>query len=265
MQFPRFTTFSPCAVGLLGFILAHVELGKSSSGEISAAQGETGFMGWYVVGSTSVQALTDPETWGTSGDYAAGCDATSSTCVYATACESNTLFYNDGKYLDCNDCQTMTIQQSYPFGTPTATNLFCAQNWPAHTIYREYPTAALSTSSLAVSTVSTINTSSVTVSSTSASTTSSPATSSPPATGHSSSSKAWIAGAVIGTVAASASVAGLIWWFKSREGGEVQAAQHASLVEASNSDIPHPPAPAQELDASEPRAVFEMSSGNRYK
>lgn len=46
--------------------------------------------------SHPAEALTDPATWTTSGNYARGC-ATSGPCGYATDCQSNSITYDDGK------------------------------------------------------------------------------------------------------------------------------------------------------------------------
>ncbi|PYI35939.1 hypothetical protein BP00DRAFT_476428 [Aspergillus indologenus CBS 114.80] len=103
------------------------------------------FIGWYL-GPTGTQALTDPNTWTTSGTYAAGCSG--SACSFATLCTANTLFYNNNESLVCTSarCYTMTIYETSPYGGPSASNLFCAQAWNANTVYRELPASSTTSS-----------------------------------------------------------------------------------------------------------------------
>lgn len=137
----------------------------------------------------------------------------------------------------------MTIFHSAPYASPSASNIFCAEYWVAFTVFRElavsttsssmcpHPTAKKRiyelTASPESSTISTSSRTSVlsttAPSTTGSSTNNSPTTAAPTATqagdsqtvtgSPSSQSQGWIAGAVIGSVAATAIIAGLIGWF----------------------------------------------------
>lgn len=138
----------------------------------------------------------------------------------------------------------MTIFQSAPYASPSASNIFCAEYWVAFTVFRELAVSTTSSGSFPCKTAkkriyeltasqesSTISTSSRTnvPSTTAPSTTGFPTTAAPTVaasatatlagdsqtmTGSQSSpSRGWIAGAVIGSVAATAIIAGLIGWF----------------------------------------------------
>ncbi|KGO38427.1 hypothetical protein PEXP_056260 [Penicillium expansum] len=143
----------------------------------------------------------------------------------------------------------MTIFQSAPYASPSASNIFCAEYWVAFTVFRELAVSTTSSSMCPHTTAkkriyeliaspesSTISTSSRTSvlsttapSTTGSSTNNSPTTAAPTVaastaatqtgdsqtvTGsQSSQSQGWIAGVVIGSVAATAIIAGLIGWF----------------------------------------------------
>ncbi|RAL02480.1 uncharacterized protein BO80DRAFT_423903 [Aspergillus ibericus CBS 121593] len=195
------------------------------------------FMGWYL--GTTTQALTDGGTWSTSGQYAAGCTA-SMTCSWATACNDGILYYNiENKTLDCAadsmQCQTMTIYQSEPYATPSASNLFCANFWSANTIYRELP--ATTTSSATSGSTPSVTTASITSapSSTQTATASPSATSSPSA----KKSRAWIAGAVIGAVAGVvAIIAATIFFLRHRITRRPEAIQYENVSVRPVSELP---------------------------
>ncbi|PYI12674.1 hypothetical protein BO78DRAFT_8229 [Aspergillus sclerotiicarbonarius CBS 121057] len=192
-------------------------------------------------GPIIAQALTDGGTWSTSGNYAAGCTA-SQTCSWATACNGGILYYNvDNKTLDCASdsmqCQTMTIYQSEPYATPSASNLFCANFWSANTIYRELPATTTTSSATSGSTPS-VTTASITSSTTSATQTS---TASPSATSSPSAkrSRAWIAGAVIGAVAGVvAIVAATIFFLRHRISRRPEAVQYENVSTKPVSELP---------------------------
>ncbi|KAJ5501415.1 hypothetical protein N7453_006232 [Penicillium expansum] len=179
----------------------------------TSLQSETGFMGWYL-GPSTTEAMMDPETWTTSGSYAAGCDGTS--CTFATDCNNDMITYDDGGSGSCGTatCVTMTIFQASPFATPSASNIFCGLGWAANTIYRELQatTTTESTSSSTLSTT-TSRTSQSSTTTTAPTTADSQASQSPTPTAvpTKSASKAWIAGAVIGPIAGVA-IAVLIAW-----------------------------------------------------
>lgn len=100
---------------LLGLLWFHGVLGQSTPVTTpvnTLIQNDPHFIGWYV-GPTSgeidsplsrehtlspvrtVQAMTDPLTWYTSGGYAVGCSA-SDACTYATDCYNNWITYDNG-------------------------------------------------------------------------------------------------------------------------------------------------------------------------
>ncbi|OJJ96412.1 hypothetical protein ASPACDRAFT_46574 [Aspergillus aculeatus ATCC 16872] len=116
----------------------------------------------------------------------------------------------------------MTIYQTSPYGGPSASNLFCAQAWNANTVYRELPAASTTPTSKSSLTTAAI-TSSPTVTSikeTSAATISSTtptARESVTTSSSGSSSKAWIAGPVVGAVVGIAIIVGGAIFFLSRK------------------------------------------------
>lgn len=139
----------------------------------------------------------------------------------------------------------MTIFQSAPYASPSASNIFCAEYWVAFTVFRELAVSTTSSSmdphttakkrtyeltaspeSSTISTSSRTSVLSTTVpSTTGSSSNNSPTTAAPTVAASTtatqagdsqtvtSQSQGWIAGAVIGSVAATAIIAGLIGWF----------------------------------------------------
>ncbi|KAJ5306731.1 hypothetical protein N7508_005746 [Penicillium antarcticum] len=122
----------------------------------------------------------------------------------------------------------MTIFQSAPYASPSASNIFCAEYWLAFTVYRELAVSTTSSRSSTLSTSSPTSAPSTTAASTTSSndsptteaptaaatTTASQAADSQIVTGaQSGQSQGWIAGAVVGSIAAIAIIAGLIGWF----------------------------------------------------
>ncbi|KAJ5174273.1 uncharacterized protein N7482_000150 [Penicillium canariense] len=150
----------------------------------------------------------------------------------------------------------MTIFQTSPYGTPTATNIFCAEVWSAFSLYRELPVSTTSSSSSSSSTASTVSstqsqtrTSSSIPSQTSASTTS---------TSESNSSKAWIAGAVVGPVAGVAVIAGLAWFMFRRKQKETESEKSQEQI---YTDLPQELYTApQELPASNSELRHELDT-----
>ncbi|KAJ5186503.1 hypothetical protein N7449_011267 [Penicillium cf. viridicatum] len=220
------TPFSKWFMLLSRMVLFHGAMGQSNAMNTSI-QSDPHFIGWYM-GPSTTQALTDPETWTTSGNYARGCSK--GACDYATDCIGNSITYDDGKTSLCNVYRTMTIFQSAPYASPSASNIFCAEYWVAFTVFRELAVSTTSSESSTISTSSRTSVPSTTaLSTTGLSTNNSPTTAAPTVdasttatqagdsqtvTGsQSSQSQGWIAGAVIGTVAATAIIAGLIGWF----------------------------------------------------
>ncbi|KAJ5811152.1 hypothetical protein N7447_010668, partial [Penicillium robsamsonii] len=233
-----------------GGLWSHGVYGKTTEFDTSI-QSETGFMGWYLGPENSkntlysksfskvslvinvinldftAEAMTDPKTWTTSGNYAAGCNGNS--CRFATNCANNNITYDDGLIGSCGSatCVTMTIFQTFPYATPSASNIFCGFRWKANTIYRELEatttesstappssptpsTTTLRTGQFPTTTPAPTKPISTTGSSVSQSPTSTAATTT------TSSSKAWIAGVVVGPIAGIALIAGLIFWWNYR-------------------------------------------------
>ncbi|KAL2698221.1 hypothetical protein AAEP93_010931 [Penicillium crustosum] len=215
------TPFSKWFMLLSIMLLSHGAMGQSNAMNTSI-QSDPHFIGWYM-GPSTTQALTDPETWTTSGNYARGCSK--GACGYATDCIGNSITYDDGKTSSCNVCRTMTIFQSAPYASPSASNIFCAEYWVAFTVFRELAVSTTSSKSSTISTSSRTSVLSTTVpSTTGSSSNNSPTTAAPTVAASTtatqagdsqtvtSQSQGWIAGAVIGSVAATAIIAGLIGW-----------------------------------------------------
>jgi hypothetical protein len=112
-------------------------------------------------------------------------------------------------------CQTMKQYQNQLTMGKAVTNFFCGARWQANTVYRELLTTA-----------TTASTSGPTLTTTSPT---SPPTSTGPPGGGSSGSQAWIAGAVVGPVAAIALAGVAVWWFRRRS-------QHRSELEGQTAD-----------------------------
>ncbi|KAK2796594.1 hypothetical protein FQN51_009285 [Onygenales sp. PD_10] len=83
----------------------------------------------------------------------------------------------------------MTVYQTSPFGSPSATNIFCWSNWSAATVYRELPAPAATETE--------------------------PPTATEKPEPSEKTNNAWIAGAVVGPVAGLALV-GFGWFFYRR-------------------------------------------------
>ncbi|KAI1863419.1 uncharacterized protein JN550_009530 [Neoarthrinium moseri] len=175
------------------------------------------FIGYYVA-PTTVQRLAagSGSSWVTSGKYAGDCSETSD-CVFATACAGETAQYNNGGSVVCSNglsCVAFTIFQSSPGGLPSATNIGCRAAWVANTVYRELPSTVTSTVTSSSTLSASVTGTTKSVSSTTAGTTQ-PASSAGNSGG--SGSNAWIAGAVIGPIAAVALIGLLICFFARRK------------------------------------------------
>ncbi|EEH46115.2 uncharacterized protein PADG_02265 [Paracoccidioides brasiliensis Pb18] len=113
------------------------------------------FNGYYVFhkdGSTSTESITCGNTdsaWITSGTYAGCCKISQTTpCAMATNCLDGTVQLQYGRTYTCQrgaSCQTMTVYETSPFGSPSATNIFCWQDWKAYTVYRTLPVEVTAT------------------------------------------------------------------------------------------------------------------------
>ncbi|KAI2794571.1 hypothetical protein POX_a01170 [Penicillium oxalicum] len=121
----------------------------------------------------------------------------------------------------------MTIFQTSPYGTPSATNIFCADAWSAFSVYRELPVpTTTSTSSSVDSTLSTTQSdprtslpipSQTSPSASQTNTSASQTSTSSPSPPESHSSKAWIAGVVVGVIAGLAIIVGLFFFFRRKQ------------------------------------------------
>jgi hypothetical protein len=168
------------------------------------------FMGWYLApdSTEAINCATDEvhTTLTADRNYAACCKS-GDDCQVATSCFGTTIYYNDNSTVECsggNYCMSFTILQSYPNGRPSAVQLWCNTFWRAHTVYKELSTAAGPTPAATTVTVTTTAIPEATVTHTSPIETATPGASNEGEDGGSagSSNKAWVAGAVIGPVAA---------------------------------------------------------------
>ncbi|KAJ6123901.1 hypothetical protein N7471_011218 [Penicillium samsonianum] len=237
----------------------------------TSVQSETGFMGWYL-GPSATEAMTDAHTWTTSGNYAVGCDGTS--CRFATNCNNNQITYDDGATGSCDSatCVTMTIFQTFPYATPSASNIFCGFHWEANTIYRELQatTTTESTSSPTPSTTTSQRSPTATTGLAKDSQASqSPTPTVAPTT--TSSSKAWIAGAVIGPLAGVAIIAALVFWrIYRRKQKEPSLSQEQPFMSHGPPQPPQPPAgyplepykQMHELPNTQTPRVYELGSND---
>ncbi|PGH07756.1 hypothetical protein AJ80_07961 [Polytolypa hystricis UAMH7299] len=106
------------------------------------------FNGYYVYGangSPTTDSITCAKTleWVTSAAYANCCPTSSSKrCAMPTKCVNNVVYMDDDSSGPCPgdaSCATITIYEASPFVLPSATNIFCANGWSANTIYRKLP------------------------------------------------------------------------------------------------------------------------------
>jgi cobalamin biosynthesis Mg chelatase CobN len=180
------------------------------------------FMGWYMApdSTEAINCATDMVHTTLSADrnYGACCKSNGKNCRIATACYGTTVLYNDDTTEDCQNgsyCMSFSILESFPNGTPSAVQLWCNTYWRAHTVYKQLPeVAAAATVTKTRTIVSTVTPASAPACATGAvvteTSTVSAAGSEADTTGDSegdkkgaaASSKAWIAGAVVGPVAA---------------------------------------------------------------
>ncbi|PGH06146.1 hypothetical protein GX51_02534 [Blastomyces parvus] len=110
------------------------------------------FNGYYIFaanGSTAVESITcrnSRTSWITSGTYANCCPTTLTTrCPMPTRCADGSVSFDNGGGYTCPErqsCATMTVYETSPFGSPSATNIFCWENWSAYTVYRNLPAEA---------------------------------------------------------------------------------------------------------------------------
>ncbi|OAA70976.1 hypothetical protein LEL_09567 [Akanthomyces lecanii RCEF 1005] len=187
------------------------------------------FEGWYIHPDGTTEALTCPQgTFTTSGTYAVCCDKTK--CPMPTACHDNIISYDNHAVGSCQGsavCQTMSIMSAPGAKADVTSSIFCAQYWFAIQAYRDTvpvtSTSATKTkTSPSTGSTPTSNSASMTTSLSSSSTTPSTAGSSgatsptsTPEPSSGSSSKAWVAGAVVGPVAGLALI-GFAFWFLRR-------------------------------------------------
>ncbi|CAG9953247.1 unnamed protein product [Clonostachys rosea f. rosea IK726] len=221
----------------------------------ASSEDDVKFMGYFINGLTTekLMAPSSFDVWSTTGTVAGGCETAKPTCEINIGCQDGTLTRTDNVKTLCTGsqvCQTMTIYQNFPSSGPTVKHFFCANVWPAKTVYRDLRQVATTTTSselapsssiLAPSSselgptsvqINTLDTDTSTraimtqTTSTQTSATSSVPTESADASGSSSKStvdqKAWIAGPVLGGLIVLALFAGgMFWWGRrSRGGGE---------------------------------------------
>ncbi|VUC36424.1 unnamed protein product [Clonostachys rosea] len=210
---------------------------------------DTKFMGYFINGLTTekLMAPSSFDVWSTVGTVAGGCETAKPMCEINIGCQDGTLTRTDNVHTLCTSsqvCQTMTIYQNSPSGGPTIKHFFCANVWPAKTVYRDLRQAATTTTSSSSASSSAASasrefpenslaietsTQATSMSTTQASSTSSVPTESADASGASSKStvdqKAWIAGPVLGGLIALALFAGgMFWWGRrSRRGDDREA------------------------------------------
>jgi len=194
--------------------------GATSSTPVNTLEQDPKFVGFYF-GPTGTVRFFAQSAWVTSGYYAGDCpDLNGPTCSVATQCVDETLTFNDGGTSSCEgimSCNTFMIFHTSPNGLPSATNIACRSDWSADTFYRElsqsttssgaspsrsYRTLITTTTKVRL-TRTTTNTPTTSVRSTPTNTT----TPSPTP----SQNKSWIAGAVIGPIAAIALVVLVLW------------------------------------------------------
>ncbi|KKZ59947.1 hypothetical protein EMCG_05238 [[Emmonsia] crescens] len=192
------------------------------------------FNGYYIFptnGSTAVESITcggSQTTWKTSGAYANCCPTRLTTpCPFPTHCENATVTYDNGGGYLCpagESCATMTIYETSPGGSPSATNIFCWKDWKANTIYRSLPQGATGNAPLTdnVQASPTITPPPETTSQPPNQPISDPKTSSPPMQEEPKSNRSLIIGATIGAIVGF-TILGLAYFFyrrKQKKGGK---------------------------------------------
>jgi len=94
-------------------------------------------------------------SFGITGAYTSGMTRIIGRYIESIASADKCL---SSKSTDAYSCVSMTVFSTSPFGTPSATNIFCATNWEFNSIYRELPSHT--TSSASASTASSTSTTS---------------------------------------------------------------------------------------------------------
>ena len=162
----------------------------------------------------------------TSGNYAACCDK--AKCPIPTACNNNKMSYDNFAVNACGEsasCQTMSIRSAPGDTGDVTTSLLCAQYWYALEVYRDTvpvttvsPTKTSTSASAGSTPTSTSASMTTSPSATTGAASSSGASSSPSSAADGSSggstSKAWIAGAVVGPLAGLALIGVGLWLFR---------------------------------------------------
>ncbi|KAF3005332.1 hypothetical protein E8E14_003074 [Neopestalotiopsis sp. 37M] len=180
-----------------------------------------GLIGWSIDGpAASSLHCYSGATFASSSGTAGCCGA---PCSIPTACSGTTLFYSGTEryYTSGDTCFTPTIFESYPAETPSAKFFGCANGWDVTTLYRTSPVVAQTTSF--TSSIPSSTTVQSTTSTSSPSASSSPGDSAP-------SSKAWIAGAVIGSIAILAVIGFSAFWFGWRKANRKKSLQSDQTV-----------------------------------
>ncbi|KAL0939760.1 uncharacterized protein CTRU02_206369 [Colletotrichum truncatum] len=241
------------------------------------------FRAWLMDGDTFT-AIYCPlkQTHITSGSYATCCP--SASCKMVTACRDNTLYSDSGTGRFCgtragDQCGTVSIYQNYPSGEPIMTHIHCRLSTWGTIMYRELGATMTARSTAAATETDPLITEP-------------PATSAPsdtpaPGPSESQSSKAWIAGAVIGPLAGIAIIGLVVFmvWRRRRRGaaGRDDPRKNGDLAEAPDSSVlgsayakshggPSPvgnwqqnPQPVYEMNGSYPPPPAELDSGTVYE
>ncbi|OCK76997.1 hypothetical protein K432DRAFT_407702 [Lepidopterella palustris CBS 459.81] len=200
-------------------------------------QNDAAFMGYFSTDGTWSSLDCDPGlTWYQSGDYAQCCPTTIASCLAPTGCISGSQIYpwsGSVTTIACTDnydnlawsvCNTIFIYENTADSNPH-TDIVCGKNAVNWSYYRQTPTTPSTSSETPSST-----TSGAAATSTSASPT--------PAPVH-KSSKAWIAGAVVGPLLGLALIGAIVFFLTRKK--------------------PAPPAPP--VQPNQPQQISELKPG----
>ncbi|PMD53037.1 uncharacterized protein K444DRAFT_635945 [Hyaloscypha bicolor E] len=216
------------------------------------------FQGYWIENdlTTSTLSCATSETFLTYLHYATCCDTAlvaTGLCLPATECLGHILTKQGGSTSNCGSsysCATIDIFQTSPVGGQIPiTNVVCATGWSAYTIFQDLPTTT-STSSSSTPTASSVT------STTPFSKGSSPAATPTPTPTPHSSSKAWVAGAVIGPLAITIALGVFGFWIGRRRAKAtaleaVPRYNPVSKSQAGTSESRWSPYPLYELESDE--------------
>jgi len=219
MQLPQRSAVFTVAI----LLLMSSSYGATSSMPFNTDEQDAQFIGFYI-NPTGTTRFSAQSAWVTSGYYAGDCpDLNGPTCSVATQCVDKTLTFNDGGTSSCEgfmSCNTFMIYHTSPNGLPSATNIACRSNWAADTFYRELNQPTISSGAsppsshrpvITMTTKRLTRTTKVRLTRTTTNTPTTSVRSTPTNTTPSSQNKSWIAGVVIGPIAAIALVVLVLW------------------------------------------------------